>query len=208
MSSFNRSNFRSIQMISGDNVATYKSVVICGPSGVGKGTIISYLINMYPTKFGLSVSHTTRSPRAGEVDGKHYHFVSREEFEQDISSGRRPYLEFAKVHSNFYGTRLDSVEAVHKEGKLCILDLDTQGVQQLKQNNFPAKTIFLTPPSLLELERRLRGRNTDSEEQIRLRIHNAVAQIAFGEKQGNFDQVIENCNLDHTIDLILSTLNI
>ena len=69
-----------------------------------------------------------------------------------------------------------------------------------------AQTIFLTPPSLLELERRLRGRNSDSEEQIRLRIHNAVAQIAFGEEPGNFDKVIENCDLDRTIDLILQTL--
>mmetsp|Transcript_13901 Transcript_13901/g.19006 ORF Transcript_13901/g.19006 Transcript_13901/m.19006 type:complete len:238 (-) Transcript_13901:34-747(-) len=185
-----------------------QSIVICGPSGVGKGTVISNLIGAHPTKLGLSVSHTTRKPRNGEVDGLHYHFVSNDEFESDLKSGKQKYLEHAIVHANMYGTRLDSVEAVHRSGKLCILDLDTQGVAQLKQCNFPVKSIFLMPPSLQELEERLRQRKTESEEQIRIRIQNAEAQITYGTQPGHFDVVIENKELLRTVDIVLGHLKL
>lgn len=183
-----------------------KSVVICGPSGVGKGTIINKLLCAYPDKLGLSVSHTSRAPRLGEIDGQHYHFVSRENLEKDIESGPIKFLEYAKVHSNLYGTRADAVEQVHRDGKLCLLDLDTKGVHQFKLSNFPAKYLLIIPPSIEVLESRLRSRGTESEDSIRLRVTNAKDEIQYGMVQGNFDAVVVNDNLDETYRDVLSCL--
>lgn len=178
------------------------SIVICGPSGVGKGTIIQRLLQQHPTKLGLSVSHTSRKPRPGEIDGVHYHFVSREQLQQDIQMGPIGYIEHAEVHSNLYGTRRDDVEAVHRQGKLCILDLDSRGVKQIISNGFPARLVFIAPPSVEALEQRLRSRATESEEQIQLRLRNALAEIEFGTQQyrGSFDLILYNEDLEAAID--------
>jgi guanylate kinase len=169
------------------NRAVCKSLVICGPSGVGKGTLIAKLLQQYPEKFGLSVSHT--SP------GVHYHFVDREAIKRDIAAGPFKYLEHAEVHSNTYGTREDDVARVHDAGKLCLLDVDLGGVMQIKSLNYPAKMIFIAPPSFDSLESRLRARATESEEQMQIRLGNARAEIEYGMTAGNFDSVVVNKDL-------------
>jgi guanylate kinase len=183
-----------------------RSVVICGPSGVGKGTIINKLLSAYPDKFGLSVSHTSRKPRPGETDGQHYHFLSRDELESDIKNGPIKFLEHAKVHANLYGTRKDAVERVHSNGKVCVLDLDTKGVQQFKSSNFPAKYLFITAPSIEALESRLRSRGTENEESILLRISNAKEEMQYGVEPGQFDTVLVNDSIDETYNNVLRCL--
>ena len=104
--------------------ADQRPVVICGPSGVGKGTLLTRLMAEHPDSFGFSVSHTTRQPRAGEVDGVHYHFVKKEDMEAAITRGE--FIEYARVHSNMYGTSVKAVEDVRAAGKTCLLDIDVQ----------------------------------------------------------------------------------
>lgn len=183
-----------------------RSVVVCGPSGVGKGTLISRLLGEYPNRIGLSVSHTSRSPRDGEIDGFHYHFVTREQLENDIRSGPVPYLEYASVHSNLYGTRQDAVDSIHQQNKLCLLDLDTNGVKSVKTKQFDAKYLFIAPPSFSSLENQLRGRGTESEDKILIRLRNAKEQIEYGTREGNFDKVVVNHDLETCYNEIRSIL--
>ncbi|ETV88381.1 guanylate kinase, variant [Aphanomyces astaci] len=131
-------------------------LVVTGPSGVGKGTLITRLLGKYPTQFGFSVSHTTRDPRKGEVDGVAYNFVTADEFESHVQSNA--FLEFAYVHGNGYGTSVRAVEEVQTQEKICILDIDIQGVQQVKKSSSKMKFLFIAPPSMSDLEKRLRGR--------------------------------------------------
>jgi guanylate kinase len=169
-----------------------KSLVICGPSGVGKGTLIKKLLESYPAQFALSVSHTTRKARTGEQDGVHYHFVDKKFMLEDIKSGPFKYLEHAQVHSNLYGTREDAVRKIHDSGKVCVLDVDTEGVRQLTKNNFQAKYVFIAPASLEVLEKRLRHRGTETEDQIQIRLKNARGEIEFGNNSKIFDAVVVN----------------
>ncbi|CAN0910009.1 Guanylate kinase 2 [Linum grandiflorum] len=169
-------------------------VVITGPSGVGKGTLIAKLMEEYPTMFGFSVSHTTRAPRAMEHDGVHYHFSERSAMEKDIKDGK--FLEFASVHGNIYGTSIEAVEVVSDSGKRCILDIDVQGARSVKASPLDAVFIFIHPPSMEELENRLRSRGTESEEQILKRLRNAKAEIEQGQSSGIFDHVLYNDNLE------------
>ena len=176
-------------------------MIICGPSGVGKGTIIAALLAKFPSsKFGFSVSHTTRSPRPGEIDGTHYHFVSVDQIQTDIAEGK--FLEYAKVHGNYYGTSLEAVETVQSQGKLCILDIDVQGVQTIQsQHKLPdAIYIFIAPPSVDHLERRLRGRGTETEESLVRRLGNAQREMEYGYGEGNFDYVLVNGELDAAVE--------
>ncbi|XP_073005507.1 guanylate kinase 1-like isoform X2 [Typha latifolia] len=155
-----------------------KPVVISGPSGVGKGTLISRLVKDFPNTFGFSVSHTTRSPREKEIDGIHYHFAEREMMEKDIREGK--FLESALVHGNLYGTSFEAVEAVTDAGKRCILDIDVQGARSVRCSSLEALFIFICPPSFEELEKRLRIRGTETEEQIQKRLRNAKEEIDQG----------------------------
>jgi guanylate kinase len=184
-----------------------KSVIICGPSGVGKGTIITKLLQDFPTRYALSVSHTSRSPRPGETNGMHYHFVDREFMKNDIQNGPWKYLEHAEVHGNLYGTREDAVRSIHEAGKVCVLDLDTSGVKQLKESKFPVRLVFIAPPSMRELETRLRGRGTEKEEQIQTRVRNAQKEVDFGLEPGNFDVVLVNDNLDKAYSALVKQLD-
>ena len=165
--------------------------MVCGPSGVGKGTLISMLQQKYATKFAFTVSHTTRKPREGEVHGVDYHFVSKEAMEKAIDRGE--FIEHAHVHSNIYGTSFEAVTAVVRSNRLCILDLDINGVRQLKAKEFPGKFLFVNPPSIEELERRLRGRGTETEEQMKVRLANARDEIAYALGEENpFDRILTN----------------
>lgn len=183
-----------------------RSLVICGPSGVGKGTLINKLLSNYPNKMGLSVSHTTRKPRHGEVNGIHYHFSDKDFVLQDIKSGKVPYIEHAEVHANIYGTREDAVTKVHDEGKLCLLDVDKNGVKQIKMHGLPARFVFVAPRSVEVLENRLRSRGTETEEQIQLRLKNALSEMEYGLAKDNFDLVLVNENLDDAYGTLVKQL--
>uniref|UniRef100_A0A0E0FCL6 Guanylate kinase 1 n=1 Tax=Oryza meridionalis TaxID=40149 RepID=A0A0E0FCL6_9ORYZ len=171
-----------------------KPVVISGPSGVGKGTLIAKLMKEYPSKFGFSVSHTTRAPREKEIDGVHYHFTERSKIEEEISEGK--FLEFAHVHGNVYGTSIEAVESVTDEGKRCILDIDVQGARSVRASSLEAIFIFVCPPSFEELEKRLRARGTETEEQIQKRLRNARAELDQSNSPGLFDHLLVNDDLE------------
>ena len=135
-------------------------LLIAGPSGVGKGTLINMLMADAPGDYGFSVSHTTRDPRTGEKDGVHYHFVSTEEFEELL--GKKAFVEYAHVHHNYYGTSKTSVDTVREAGQACILDVDVQGAQQVHDAKMGFFKIFVKPPSVEALRERLVGRGTET----------------------------------------------
>jgi len=173
------------------------AMVVCGPSGVGKGTIINALMKKRPNDFGFSVSHTTRKPRPGEEDGVHYHFTSIVDIEAAIARGE--FIEHAHVHGNYYGTSKDAVNKVSQQGKICILDIDVQGATNVKKSGLPCKFVFVNPPSMAELEARLRGRGTETEEKIQLRLGNARSEMAKTDEKGFFDTVITNNELEKAV---------
>ena len=167
-------------------------LVIVGPSGVGKGTLISALMTTDdPSPFAFSVSHTTRKPRPGEKDGVHYHFTNKETFQAEIAEGK--FIEHANVHDNIYGTSFKAVEQVQKDNKCCILDIDVQGARQVRASSLKAMIVFIAPPNVETLEKRLRGRGTETEEQIKLRTANSLAELQSVEKEpGLYDAVLTN----------------
>jgi guanylate kinase len=148
--------------------------VISAPSGAGKSTLCRELLDIFP-ELRHSVSFTTRKPRVGEVEGKDYFFVSRDEFMQMVAEGG--FAEWAEVHGNFYGTAIKTLRECCESGVDLILDIDCQGAAQLKEKQVDGVNIFILPPSFRELRHRLEGRNTDSPEVIARRIENAVAEI-------------------------------
>ena len=155
-------------------------LVLSGPSGAGKSTIINAASGEIG-EYYFSISTTTRAPRAGEEHGVDYFFVSKESFEEDIKAGN--FLEYAEVHGNYYGTSLKPVRVALDEGKLVIFDIDVQGhrLVRAKMNDITTSA-FITPPTLKELETRLRARSTDDERVIVQRIENAKEEIlALGE---------------------------
>jgi guanylate kinase len=165
--------------------------VISAPSGAGKTTILKTVLTTLPA-VGFSVSHTTRSPRPGEENGRDYFFVDREEFSALREQG--DFLEWAEVHGNFYGTSGQTVNTHLGRGQDLILDIDVQGAEQLRARpGFAATFIFIAPPSLAELKRRLSGRQTDSAETIALRLHNATREL---EAADRYDYIIINDELD------------
>ncbi|XP_015439877.1 PREDICTED: guanylate kinase isoform X2 [Dufourea novaeangliae] len=170
-----------------------RALVLCGPSGSGKSTLIKQMFEEFPEKFGFSVSHTTRKPRPGEEDGKHYYFTNKEKMQKQIEQGE--FLETATFSGNLYGTSKRAVEDVQREGKICVLDIDMQGVKQIKQSSLDPIYVFVKPPSMDELEKRLRDRQTETEESLQRRLSAARTEIEYGEKPGNFDMIIINDNL-------------
>jgi len=142
-----------------------------------------------------SVSVTTRPPRRGEVDGKDYHFVTRGEFEDMIERGE--FLEHAVVYDNYYGTRRSAIEEALQAGKDIILDIDARGAFQVMEKKYPAVYVYILPPSITELERRLRGRATDSEDVIRKRLSLAREEMGYAEK---YDYVVINDKLQEAFE--------
>ena len=168
-------------------------LVICAPSGAGKSTLIGMLRREFPLEF--SVSCTTRAPREGERDGADYWFLGREEFLRRRGEGF--FAEWAEVHGNFYGTPLRPVQEMLAAGRDVLFDIDVQGAAQLSLTLPEARFLFILPPSLAELERRLRARGTDSEDSIRTRLANARAEIA---QSHWFDALVVNGDLDAAYD--------
>ncbi|HIW78076.1 MAG TPA: guanylate kinase [Candidatus Bilophila faecipullorum] len=169
-------------------------LIICAPSGTGKTTLVQRLRQEFPN-FAYSVSCTTRAPRGQEVDGKDYHFLSVEEFLRRRDAGA--FAEWANVHGNYYGTPLGPVLDTLKAGRDLLFDIDVQGAAQLHLSLPRGVYVFLLPPSMSELERRLRGRGTDEEASIARRLANADAEI----RQAHwFDAWIVNDDLDAAYD--------
>jgi len=162
-------------------------LVLSGPSGAGKSTIINAAADEIG-EYYFSISTTTRAPREGEVHGREYFFVSKEEFEEDIKAGN--FLEYAEVHGNYYGTSLKPVREALEAGKLVIFDIDVQGHRLVRAKMDDITTsAFITPPTLKELEQRLRARSTDDDAVITQRIQNAKEEIA---AIGEYDFTIIN----------------
>jgi len=165
-------------------------LVLSGPSGAGKSTIISKASKDIGDYY-FSISTTTRSPRKGEIDGKDYHFVDKNTFEDGIRAG--DFLEFAEVHNNYYGTSLKPVREALDKGRLVIFDIDIQGHRLIRAKlNDITTSVFITPPTLTELERRLRLRSSDNEEIINNRLENAKTEIL---AVGEYDFRIINDNI-------------
>lgn len=169
---------------------TGKLIVLTGPSGVGKGTLVKSLLQGHP-ELVLSISMTTRCPRPGEVEGESYYFVDRDKFQEMIET--KDLLEWAEFAGNFYGTpRLPVMENI-KQGKLVLLEIEVQGARQIQQTFPEALRIFILPPSMTELEQRLRGRGHDSEEAIVKRLEKAIKEVGAAEE---FDVQLMNDNLE------------
>jgi guanylate kinase len=151
------------------------------------------LFKEFPHTFGFSVSHTTRKPRDGEVNGVHYHFVTQDIIHEAIKNGE--FIETAVFSGNTYGTSKKSVEDVQHHGKVCVLDIEIEGVKQVKKSHLDAVYVFINPPSIEELEMRLRKRNTETEESLQKRLKTAKSELEYGLREGNFDIVIHNHNL-------------
>lgn len=154
-------------------------LVISGPSGTGKGTLIKMLMEQDPTLV-FSVSATTRAPREGEINGVHYHFVSDEKYDQLVAEGA--FVEYANVHGKRYGTLRSEVYDRLERGENVVLDIDVQGALNVIATEKDKVSIFLLPPSLKELRRRLTDRGTETPEQIETRMHNAIWEISQKDK--------------------------
>ena len=172
---------------------TGKLIVLTGPSGVGKGTLVKKLLSRYPDIY-LSVSATTRAPRPGEINGQHYYFVSRAEFEEMITTGE--FLEWAEFAGNCYGTPKQQVQNRINEGKLVLLEIEVEGARQIRDSFPDALRIFILPPSSAELENRLRGRGQDSEDAIARRLKRAQEEI---EAAHEFDFQVINDDLEEAL---------
>ncbi|CAG0891797.1 unnamed protein product [Darwinula stevensoni] len=171
-----------------------RPLVLCGPSGCGKSTLTTLLMKDFGDYIRFSVSHTTRPPRSGELNGVHYYFVNREDMEEDINRG--DFIESAEYSGNLYGTSKRAIEEVQEMGKICLLDIDIQGVKQLKSTPLNPLYIFVKPPNLDELEKRLRSRGTETDESIQRRLQVAERELELGMKPGYFDLVIVNDDLE------------
>ncbi|KAG8220848.1 P-loop containing nucleoside triphosphate hydrolase protein [Butyriboletus roseoflavus] len=171
-----------------------RPLVVFGPSGVGKGTLLARLFADFPDTFGFSISHTTRQPRPGETDGKEYHFVSTEKFSALLAD--HVFIEHAQFSANFYGTSRQAIAAVRESGRRCVLDIDSQGVRQVKETDLNPVCVFISPPDMSTLRRRLRGRGTDGEDAIQRRLTTALAEIEFARQSDACDCVIVNDDLD------------
>ena len=177
-------------MTSATPTAGGRLTVLTGPSGVGKGTLVKLLLQRHP-RIWLSVSATTRAPRQGEEEGHSYFFLSRQAFEQRVSEGG--LLEWAEFAGNLYGTPRQPVEQRLAEGRPVLLEIELEGARQVRRS-FPAGfQVFLEPPSFEELERRIRGRGTDSEEAIRRRLERAQVELAAAPE---FDARLVNGDLE------------
>ena len=174
-------------------------VVVSGPSGAGKGTICQALLEKTPLAY--SVSATTRKPRAGEVDGESYYFLSVEAFEKMIEKDE--LLEWAKVYDNYYGTPLKKVEEKLAAGEDILLEIDTQGAMKVREKFPEGVYIFILPPSLAELERRIRGRDTETEDVLRKRLAAAIDEIEVGKC---YKYVVTNDEVDGAVDSVCAIL--
>lgn len=178
-------------------------LILSGPSGCGKSTLLKEVYKDIDDYY-FSISTTTRAPRVGETNGVDYFFVTKEEFEEDIKNG--DFLEYAKVHDNYYGTSLKPINKALGEGKLVIFDIDVQGHEIVRTKlNSITTSVFITTPSLQVLETRLNSRNTDSLEIIEKRIKNAKGEVEYFQ---DYDYLIINDDLQTAAKQLVCIANI
>jgi len=180
-----------------------KPMVVVGPSGVGKGTLLGKFREKFGEASKVCVSHTTRNIREGEQDGVHYHFVSKEKFEALIK--KDAFIEYAKVHTNYYGTSFQSVKHVAASGAICFLEIDYQGAQSFKNSDIACNYLFITCPNGIEtLRDRLNNRESETKETIKTRLETAAKEFQFyDDNKEFFDICIVNDKLeDATAELI------
>ena len=175
-------------------------IVISGASGTGKGTVCKKLLADLP-EVAYSISATTRTPRPGEVDGREYYFLNKDEFQTWIAEEK--FLEYANVYGNFYGTPINKIEERLNRGEDIILEIDVQGALSVKRKCPEGIYIFLLPPSLEELKNRIEGRGTENPESLSRRLKNAVAEIKIGLQ---YDYVVVNDTIDNAAAQIKSIL--
>lgn len=174
-------------------------LVLSGPSGCGKSTLTKAILETIPNVY-FSISTTTRQMRKGEQDGVHYHFVDTKQFEADIEKG--VFLEWAKVHSNYYGTALKPIKKALSEGKIVLFDVDVQGHSSIKAHfGHVAKSVFITTKDRATLEKRLRARNTDDDKTIALRLETAYKEM---QQLGTFDYVLINDDISAAKEAIIA----
>jgi guanylate kinase len=176
-------------------------VVLAGPSGVGKGAIVSRLLAARPD-LRLSISATTRPPRPAEVEGRDYYFVDPDAFDKLIASGG--LLEWAEIFGNRYGTPREPVDRALEEGRSVVTEVDVQGARQIRAARPDAFLVFIGPPSLQELERRLRTRDTETDEQLRRRLDKASEELA---AEPEFDAAVVNDDLDEAAGKVIDIVS-
>ncbi len=176
-------------------------LVISGPSGTGKGTLIEKLMKEDPTLV-FSVSATTRAPRPGEINGVHYHFVSNEEYDRLVAENA--FVEYASVHGNRYGTLRSEVYGRLEKGENVVLDIDVQGALNVIASEKEKVSIFLLPPSMKELRRRLTERGTETPEQVETRLANAVWEISQKDK---YEYMVINDDMDACLDTLRAIIH-
>ena len=183
--------------------ASHRIVVLSGPSGSGKTTIVRRLLAESPIPLRMSVSATTRPMRVGEVHGQDYYFLSKDEFETRRQAGE--FLEYAEVHKSgyWYGTLTSEMSRAHAEGKWSLLEVDVQGAMSVMQRFPDAITIFLMTPDVLEYEKRLRARGTESEEILQRRLQTAREELKLAD---SYRYRVVNDNLDHAVSEICRVL--
>ena len=175
-------------------------LIISGPSGAGKGTVVEALLKKMD--FALSISATSREPRKNDIDGVNYFFYNKEDFEKMIAADE--FLEYAEFCGNYYGTPRSYVDKSIKEGKDVLLEIEIQGSLQVKKKIPEAILVFLTPPSLEVLEQRLRGRNTETEEKIQLRLAKAEEELKMLDL---YDYVVVNDTVEKSVEDIIEIVN-
>jgi guanylate kinase len=177
-------------------------IIVSGPSGSGKSTIIERLLADAIGPLHLSVSATTRAPRAGERDGVHYHYWPREQFDREVAAGG--FLEWAEVFGNCYGTLKREVEPYRAQGIGVLLDVDVKGAKQVRNHCADAVALFISPPSLAVLEQRLRERRTETEETLQRRLKGAETELALAQE---YDYQIINDDLDCALAQVRAIVN-
>jgi guanylate kinase len=180
----------------------YTSIII-----LFTGTLLNRLLKEYPQTFSKCVSHTTRAPRAGETNGIDYHFVTRDEFEALIAENQ--FIEYAYVHTNIYGTSIGSVQDVARTGKICILEIDVQGAEKVSKTTLDPYYLFIHPPTFDALVERLRGRQSEDEDAIRIRLETAKKEIQFSQDRKDLFHVqLVNDDLNETYETLKKELHI
>ena len=177
-----------------------KLIIITGPSGVGKGTVIKEILEK-DVDIWLSISATTRTPRMGEKDGLNYYFINEERFKDMVD--KREFLEWAQFAGNYYGTPLSTVNQKIEEGFVVLLEIEVEGAKQIKEKFPEALSIFLLPPTNEELEKRIRKRGTEKEEAINRRLSRAIYEI---DSSDEFDFVLTNNDVDETVKRIFKII--
>ena len=175
-------------------------IIISAPSGAGKTTICQALAQRLPS-LNFSVSHTTRKPRENEKEGFDYHFVSKETFLK--MTDRNEFLEWTKIHDNYYGTARKNIEETLQKGKDLVFELDIQGVESLRALKYQGVYVFILPPSMEELKQRLTRRGTESGDQIQQRLEMGKNEIA---QSHLYDYVVTNVNVDESVDTLLAII--